>query len=101
MEVAVQLFGIFCGVLCRTLFPFLRKLAQGKIKKFGVKYFYQALGAFIISVIFSLVILSSYKIHNIDGSVNFLSLLKLFSVAFSFGFTFNSLVNEAGNWGNK
>jgi hypothetical protein len=96
-SIAIQLFGIFSGVLCRTILPFLRKLYQGKIKSFNKKYLYQGIGAFFLSLIFSFLILPQYSLET-KGEVDLVNSLKLFCVAFAFGFGFNALINETGEW---
>jgi cytochrome c biogenesis factor len=93
----VQLCGIFFGVLCRTIFPFLRKLYQGKIKSFNKKYLYQGIGAFFLSLIFSFLILPQYSLEAKEA-VDLVNSLKLFCMAFAFGFGFNALINETGEW---
>ncbi|MCD6228347.1 MAG: hypothetical protein J7K17_02585 [Candidatus Omnitrophica bacterium] len=100
MGVIVQLLGIFSGVLIRTLLPFFRKLYQGKITSFKKKYLFQALGAFLISIVFSLLIFPQYRLK-IEENVDWLATFKLFCVSFTFGFGFNSLVNELGEWKKK
>ena len=34
MSLILELSGLFCGVLARTLLPYMRKLKQGRIDKF-------------------------------------------------------------------
>jgi hypothetical protein len=97
-NVVVQLLGIFFGVFARTSLPFFRKLYQGKIKSFKIKYFYQALGAFLLSVIFSLLIIPHLTLENKSITGDWLYGFKLFCLSFAFGFGFNSLINEAGEW---
>jgi len=97
VSVIVQLIGIFLGILVRTLLPFFRKLYQGKITSFRKKYLFQALGAFLISIVFSLLIFPQYHLK-IEESIDWLATFKLFCISFSFGFGFNSLVNEVGAW---
>jgi len=38
MEVILKLLGILFGVLARTFVPYLRKVKQGKVKKFWKGY---------------------------------------------------------------
>ena len=40
-ELVLKLLGILFGVLARTLVPYLRKLKQGKVKKFWNGYWIQ------------------------------------------------------------
>ena len=42
-ELVLKLLGILFGVLARTLVPYLRKVKQGKVKKFWSGYWIQAL----------------------------------------------------------
>lgn len=95
--IIVQLLGIFLGVLGRTLLPFFRKLYQGKVKSFKIKFFYQGIGALVLSLIFSFLIFPHYRLETYAG-IDWLASLKLFCIAFAFGFGFNSLINEAGEW---
>jgi H+/Cl- antiporter ClcA len=92
-----QVLGIFLGVLSRTLLPFLRKLYQGKIKSFKKKYVYQGIGAFFLSLIFSFLVFPQYPLE-VEAQVDWLTTFKLFCISFAFGFGFNSLINEAGQW---
>jgi hypothetical protein len=97
-NIVIQLFGLFAGVFARTSLPFFRKLYQGKVKSFKIKYFYQALGAFFLSVIFSLLIIPHLTLENESVALDRLYGFKLFCLSFAFGFGFNSLINEAGEW---
>jgi hypothetical protein len=40
----LEISGIFLGVLARTLFPWLRKLRQGKLEHFDRRYLGAAVG---------------------------------------------------------
>ncbi|MCM8786450.1 MAG: hypothetical protein NC935_00110 [Candidatus Omnitrophica bacterium] len=97
LSIFVQIFGLFFGVLSRTLLPFFRKLYQGKIKHFKIKFFYQAVGAFFLSLIFSFIIFPQYPLQ-IKTEVDYLAVFKLFCISFAFGFGFNALINEVGEW---
>lgn len=97
LNIVIQLLGIFLGVFARTSLPFFRKLYQGKINSFRIKYLYQAIGAFFLSLIFSFLIFPQYPLRA-DSSMNWLVNLKFFCISFAFGFGFNSLINEAGEW---
>jgi len=96
VAVFLQVVGVFLGVLSRSSLPFLRKLYQGKIKTFKKKYLYQGIGAFFISLIISFLIFPQYSFKKEAFSA--LEVFKLFCISFTFGFGFNSLINEAGEW---
>ncbi len=96
MVVFVQVLGVFFGVLARTSLPFFRKLYQGKIKRFNRRYAFQAAGAFFISIIISFLIFPQYPFQ--EETTEFFDIFKLFCLSFGFGFGFNSLLNEAGEW---
>jgi len=56
MELTLKFAGILLGVLARTLMPYLRKLRQGKIKRFKKGYWGSALASFVLGVIITLLI---------------------------------------------
>lgn len=99
MEVAIKLSGILFGVLARTITPYLRKLKQGKIKEFKNGYLVSALASFILSLITTLLIFPKFEVAQVGPGVE--GAVKLFCVAFGFGFAWNSLVNEAAKWAEK
>ncbi|MCM8831375.1 MAG: hypothetical protein NC918_04215 [Candidatus Omnitrophica bacterium] len=95
LSIFIQIFGLFFGVLSRTLLPFFRKLYQGKIKYFKIKFFYQSVGAFFLSLVFSFIIFPQYPLQ-IQKEIGYFVVIKLFCISFAFGFGFNSLINEIG-----
>lgn len=99
MELVLKLSGIFFGVLARTLSPYLRKMKQGKIKKFDGIYGVSAVASLILGIITTLLIFPQFDITK-DG-VGLEASIKLFCLAFAFGFGCNSIVTEAAKWGEK
>ncbi|MFB6214275.1 MAG: hypothetical protein ABEI54_00245 [Candidatus Bipolaricaulia bacterium] len=89
-----QLSGIFVGVLTRVFLPWIRKLKEGKVKKFDPKYLYSAVGSILLGVIVTLLVLPQFKSLGAAQPG-----IKSFAVAFGFGFGWHSIVNEAGKWG--
>jgi len=92
----VKLIGIFLGVLTRTLFPWLRKLKEGKVARFNRRYLVSAIGSFIIGFIITLLIFPQFSAESAGPGLE--AAFKLFATAFGFGFGWNSLVFEAGKW---
>ncbi len=99
MELALKLLGILFGVLARALVPYLRKLKQGKVKKFKKGYCMSALGSFVLGVITTLLIFPEFNIAK--PGVGPEASIKLFCLAFGFGFAWNSILPEAAKWGEK
>ncbi len=99
MEEALKLLGILFGVLARTLVPYLRKLKQGKIKEFEKGYWISALASFILGLITTLLIFPEFKV--VQPGAGLEASIKLFCLAFGFGFGFNSLIAEGAKWGEK
>jgi len=99
MELFLKLFGILFGVLARTLVPYLRKLKQGKIEEFKKGYWLSALASFILGLITTLLIFPEFNIAQPGVGVE--AWIKLFCLAFGFGFGWNSLVSEGAKWGER
>jgi len=99
MELALKLLGILFGVLARTITPYLRKLKQGKVKEFNNGYWIAAAASFALSVITTLLIFPEFNVAKPGASLE--ASIKLFCLAFGFGFAWNSVVSEAAKWGEK
>lgn len=99
MELFLKLSGILLGVLSRTLVPYLRKLRQGKVKEFKNGYWLSALASFILGLITTLLIFPEFNITQPGVGVE--ASIKLFCLAFGFGFGWNSLVSEGAKWGER
>ena len=99
MEVAIKLLGILSGVLARTLVPYLRKVKQGKVKEFKNGYCISAFASFILGLITTLLIFPEFDITQAGVGLEFS--IKLFCLAFGFGFAWNSMVAEVVKWGEK
>lgn len=93
---AIKILGLFLGVVARSLIPFLRKLRQGTVKSFDRRYFYSALGTFLLGIVITLVIYPQFKAD--APGAGFEAYFQLFCLAFSFGFGWNAIVLEAGKW---
>ena len=99
MEVVIKLTGILFGVLARTIAPYLRKLKQGKVKEFKNGYWIAAAASFTLSVITTLLIFPDFNVARPGTGIE--ASIKLFCLAFGFGFAWNSVVSEAAKWGEK
>ncbi len=99
MELFLKLSGILLGVLSRTLVPYLRKLRQGKVREFKNGYWLSALASFILGLITTLLIFPEFNIAQLGVGVE--ASIKLFCLAFGFGFGWNSLVSEGAKWGER
>ena len=99
MELALKLLGILFGVLARTLVPYLRKLKQGKVKKFWNGYWIQALASLVLGVMTTLLIFPQFNVTK--PGVGLEASVKLFSLAFGFGYAWNSIISEGAKWTEK
>ncbi len=99
MELALKITGILCGVLARTLMPYLRKMKQGKIKRFKKGYILSAFASFILGLITTLLIFPKCEFKQICSGLE--GEIMLFCTAFGFGFAWNSLVNETAKWSER
>jgi hypothetical protein len=99
MEAMIKLLGILFGVLARTLVPYLRKVKQGKVVKFDNKYWVSAAAAFILCVITTLLIFPDFNAAKSGNGLE--ASVKLFCLAFGFGYAWNSAVSEAAKWMGK
>lgn len=99
MEVALKLLGILFGVLARTLVPYLRKVKQGKVTKFKKGYVASAVASFVLGLITTLLIFPEFNIAQPGVGVE--ASIKLFCLAFGFGFGWNSIVSEGAKWGER
>jgi len=95
-EFVVKVAGILLGVLTRTLLPWLRKLREGKVERFHPRYLVSAAGSFLLGIIITLLVFPQFAPPG--GGGGFEAIFKLFCAAFGFGFGWNALVNEAGQW---
>ena len=79
--------------------PYLRKLKQGKVKEFKNGYWLSALASFVLGVIATLLLFPEFNIAK--PGVGLEASIKLFCLAFGFGFGWNSLISECAKWGEK
>jgi len=96
LELGLKFLGIFLGVLARAVIPWLRKLREGKVRKFRRGYFYSALGSLILGFIVTLLIFPQFNVSSADGTTE--ALVKLFAIAFGFGFGWHAIVSEVAQW---
>jgi hypothetical protein len=99
MELILKLSGILLGVLARTLVPYLRKLKQGKITEFQNKYWLSAVASLGLGIITTILIFPKFEITQIGQGTE--ALVKLFCLAFGFGYAWNSVVSEGIKWIEK
>ena len=98
-EFLVKLFGLFFGVLARTVLPWLRKVREGRVRGFSRRYLYSALASAAFGLIVTLVLFP--QLEGGPEGRTFEAFFKLFCLAFGFGFGFNALINEGGAWALK
>ncbi len=98
-EFLVELAGLFLGVMARTVLPWLRKVKEGRVRRFDRRYLYSALASLAVGLIFTLVLFPRFE-AGAEGRT-FEAFFKLFALAFGFGFGWNALVNEGGAWASK
>lgn len=92
----VELAGLFLGVTARTVLPWLRKVREGKVRRFDRRYLRTALASLALGLIFTLVLFPRFE-GAAEGRT-FEAFFRLFALAFGFGFGANALVNEGGAW---
>jgi len=92
----LELSGIFLGVLARALFPWLRKLRQGKLEHFDRRYLYTAIGSVIIAVVVTLLVFPKFEVPPAGQGTE--AAVKLFATAFGFGFGWHAIVDEVAKW---
>lgn len=92
----LKLLGIFLGVLARALFPWLRKLRQGKVTGFHKRYVISAIGSVLIGSIITLLVFPKFEVTSAGQGTE--AALRFFATAFGFGFGWHSIVAEAGKW---
>ena len=97
MSFALQLAGIFCGVLFRTILPYLRKLKSGPATAFKGRYLASALSSAVIAFFTTFLAISNYSFSQ-SGVTNAVDGVRIFSTAFAFGYAWNSLINEGMRW---
>jgi hypothetical protein len=100
MSLILQILGLFLGVFVRTYLPYIRKLKDGKIKKFDKKYLWTAFYSIILSFVSLMFILPDYPLKEL-ANINLVEGIKIFCTSFTFGFTWNSVLNETESFRNK
>ena len=96
-EFMLKFVGVFLGVLARTMLPWLRKLREGQVLKFDKRYLYTTAASLAIGFILTLVMFPQLTVPA-GGAPGFEAYFKLFCLAFGFGFGWNGLVLEGGQW---
>jgi hypothetical protein len=95
-DVLIKFTGLLLGILARTVLPWLRKVRDGKVRRFDRRYLLSALASLAIGLILTLVLFPRFEAG--ADARTFEALFKLFALAFAFGFGWNALVNEGGAW---
>jgi len=93
---ALELCGIFLGVLARALFPWVRKLRSGKVAHFSKRYLYSAIGSVIAGMIVTVLIFPKFEVIPIGQGPE--AGVRLFAMAFGFGFGWHAIVDEVAKW---
>jgi formate/nitrite transporter FocA (FNT family) len=93
---ASELSGIFLGVLARAFFPWVRKLRSGKVVHFSKRYLYSAIGSVIAGMIVTLLIFPKFEVASIGQGAE--ASVRLFAMAFGFGFGWHAIVDEVAKW---
>ena len=93
---ALELGGIFLGVLARAFFPWVRKLHSGKATHFSRRYLYSAIGSVIAGMIVTVLIFPKFGVTSIGQGPE--AGVRLFAMAFGFGFGWHAIVDEVAKW---
>lgn len=89
----IAFIGVFIGILCRTLLPYIKKLKAAQEKeppetvKFDLKYVWTAIVSLFISLIASMLIFPSFTIPT--GAQFY-----VFLQSFIFGWASNDIINQ-------
>lgn len=93
---ALELSGIFLGVLARAFFPWVRKLRSGKVIHFSKRYLYSVMAWVIAGMIVTALIFPKFEVTSIGQGAE--ASVRLFAMAFGFGFGWHAIVDEAAKW---
>ena len=93
---ALELCGIFLGVLARAFFPWVRKLRGGEVVHFSNRYLYSAIGSVVAGMIVTLLIFPKFDSATAGQGAE--AAVKLFAAAFGFGFGWHAIVDEVAKW---
>ena len=93
---ALELSGIFVGVLARAFFPWVRKLRSGKVVHFSKRYLYSAIGSVIAGMIVTVLIFPKFEVASVSQGAE--ASVRLFAMAFGFGFGWHAIVDEVAKW---
>lgn len=93
---ALELGGIFLGVLARAFFPWVRKLRSGKVVHFSKRYLYSAIGSVIAGMIVTVLIFPKFEVASIGQGPE--AGVRLFAMTFGFGFGWHAIVDEVAKW---
>jgi len=99
MELGIRILGMFLGVLARTYIPYLRKLRQKKETSFKECYLISTVASLILGLIITVLIFPQFNIA--QPGLGLEASIKLFCLAFGFGFGWNSMVSEVVKWTEK
>lgn len=104
-EFGLELAGIFLGVAARSLVPWLRKLRDGTAARFSRRYFLSMLASLALCFIITMAVFPDFKAAPPAGPLSssapvhpFELNFRLFCLAFGFGFGFNAILLEGGQW---
>jgi len=92
----LELSGIFLGVLARVFFPWVRKLHSGKAVHFSKRYVYSAIGSVIAGMIVTVLIFPKFEVTSMGQGAE--ASVRLFAMAFGFGFGWHAIVDEVAKW---
>ena len=92
----LELSGIFLGVLARVFFPWVRKLRDGKVVHFSKRYLYSAIGSVIAGMIVTVLIFPKFDVSAMGQGAE--AGVRLFGMAFGFGFGWHAIVDEIAKW---
>jgi len=93
---ALELCGIFLGVLARAFFPWVRKLRDGEATQFSKRYLYSAIGSVIAGMIVTVLIFPKFDVATAGQGAE--AVVRLFAMAFGFGFGWHAIVDEVAKW---
>lgn len=87
--VTVAFIGVFLGIVSRTAFPYLRKVAAGEKLKWNHDYTAAALATLVLCIIVTALVFPGLMVTETG-------ILWPFLMGYIFGFGFDALIIEAG-----
>ena len=87
----IAFLGVLTGIIARAAFPYLRKISAGMELEWKHRYTATIVASFLLCLIVTMLVFPGFVAPEAEPFMVFL-------MAFVFGFGFEALVAEAGEW---